>query len=97
MNVLILNSSLVTYNFKDKNDTERKMNFNKVTIAFRDDLADDKFVGYNNILSINLDPTSFEITKSIKPNELVKCTLSLKKAEENKFKYTITKIKDILV
>lgn len=88
--ILILNSRLTTYNFENGDRT-----FNRVTFAFRDETADKEMVGVNEILSCSLNPDSFDITKAIKPNEYVKCTLGLKRVEDGKFKYTITKIKGI--
>ena len=91
--ILILNSKLLNYNFENGERT-----FNRVTFGFRDNMADDKIVGFNEILTCSLDPNSFDITKAIKPNELVKANLELKPDKEpGKFKYTITKIKGIEV
>ena len=91
--ILILNSRLATYNFEDG----RNATYNRVTFSFRDDLADKEMIGFNNVLSCSLNPNSFEITKNIRPNQLVKCTLGLKRAENNTFKYTITKINNVEV
>lgn len=91
--ILIINSRLTTYNFEDG----RNATYNRVTFAFRDDLADKEQIGFNNILTCSLDPSSFEITKNIKPNQLVRCTLGLKRAENNTFKYTITRINNVEV
>lgn len=91
--ILILNSRQVTYKFDDG----RSATYNRVTFAFRDDTADKEMTGYNNILSCSLDPSTFDITKGIKPFEIVKARLGLKRAENNTFKYTITRIKDIEV
>lgn len=90
--ILILNSKLTTYKFDDG----REATYNRVTFAFRDELADKDMVGFNNILSCSLDSDTFNsITKNIKPTELVKVRLALKRAENNTFKYIITKINGI--
>lgn len=89
--ILILNSRLTTYKFDDG----RSATYNRVTFAFRDETADKEMIGYNNILSCSLDPSSFELTKTIKPNAIVNATLGLKRAENNTFKYIITKINNI--
>lgn len=90
--LLILNSRLVTYNFENGDRT-----FNRITIAFRDENTDNETIGLDNIISINLNPNSFDITKAIKPNEYVKCTLGSKRVEDGKFKIIVTKIKGIEV
>lgn len=90
--ILILNSKITTFNFENGERT-----YNVVTFAFRDDLADSEMVGVNEILRCSLTPNSFDITKAIKPNEYVKATLSLKRAENNTFKYVITKLKGVEV
>ncbi len=91
VNLMILNSSLVSYKFDDN----REMKFNKITFAFRDETAPKELTGVNNILVCNVDPSSYNITKDIKPNDLVPCELSTKKSKDNTFKLTISKIKDI--
>lgn len=91
-NILILNSKITTFNFENGDRT-----YNVVTFAFRDDLADNEMIGVNEILRCSLNPTSYDVTKAIKPNEYVKATLSLKRAENNTFKYIITKINNIEV
>lgn len=89
--IIILNSRLTTYKFDDG----RSATYNRVTFAFRDDLADKELAGFNNILSCSLDPSTFEVTKNIQPTTLVKATLGLKRADNNTFKYIITKINNI--
>lgn len=91
-NILILNSKITTFNFENGDRT-----YNVVTFAFRDDLADKEMIGLNEILRCSLNPTSYDVTKAIKPTEYVKATLSLKRAENNTFKYIITRINDIEV
>lgn len=89
--ILILNSRLVTYEFENG----RKVTCNRVTFAFRSDDAEKEIVGFDNILSCSLDSSSFELTKTIKPNVLVNAILGTKKAKDNTFKYTIKKINNI--
>lgn len=91
-NILILNSKITTFNFENGDRT-----YNVVTFAFRDDLADKEMIGLNEILKCSLNPTSYDVTKAIEPNKYVKATLSLKRAENNTFKYIITKLNDIEV
>lgn len=91
--ILILNSKLTTYKFDDG----RSATYNRVTFSFRDNTADKEMIGFNNILSCSLDPSTFELTKSIKPNQLVKCELGLKRADNNTFKYIITRINNVEV
>lgn len=90
--ILILNSGLVKYKFEDREST-----YNRVTFAFRDELANKDLFGFNNILSCSLDPSSLDITKDISPDELVTAKLGLKKAKDNTFKYIITEINGIEV
>lgn len=92
MDILILNSRITTFNFENGDKT-----YNVVTFAFRDENADNEISGVNEILKCSLVPNSYDITKAIKPNEYVKCTLSLKRTKDNTFKYIITKIKGIEV
>lgn len=90
--ILILNSKISTFNFENGDKT-----YNVLTFAFRDNKADKEMVGLNRILRCSLDPTTFDITKAIKPNEYVKAIIDLKDAGNNTFKMTITKINGIEV
>lgn len=90
--ILILNSKITTFKFEDREST-----YNVVTFAFRDNKADKEMIGLNRILRCSLVVNSYDITKSIKPNEYVKVTLDLKDAGNNTFKMVITKINGVEV
>ena len=89
--IIILNSELVTYKFKDG----RSLTRNSVMFALRDDNAKKDLVGYDTVLKCTLDPSSFDLTKDIKPYELVNAYVGFKKADDGKYKMVITEINGI--
>ena len=92
--ILILNSSLTTFKGKEN---EKDSTYNKVTFAYRDKKTSEKIIGFDKIKVCYLDPSSFQLTKDIKPYELIDAIVDFKEAKDGNFKITIVEINGVEV
>lgn len=92
--ILILNSELRTYKFDDG----REVTKNRVTYAFQETPNTDTKVGYD-VFYCNISSESFDITKKLRPNEIVKARLETKRSRENpnNFQFVIASINNVEV
>lgn len=91
--IIILNSSLTTF----KNDNGKDSTYNKVTFAYRNEKTSNEVVGFDKIKTCYIDASSFELTKNIRPNELVDAIVDFKENQKGDFKIYIVEINGVEV
>lgn len=91
--IIILNSSLATF----KNDNGKDSTYNKITFAYRGDRASDEIVGFDKVKTCYVDASSFELTKSIKPYELLDAVVDFKENQKGDFKIYIVEINGVSI
>lgn len=91
--IIILNSSLTTF----KNDNGKDSTYNKITFAYRGDKTSNELVGFDTVKTCYINPSSFELTKNIKPYELLDSVLGFKEKSNGDFKIYIVEINGVEV